>query len=1207
MRVLVCSFLAISCSGASSTTTSPPRVLAFEARSGHYVSHGPGYSFEVTSRAAVLTLGSRQVRMSVAGANPKASLQPLDRMPGKANYLLGKDVRASYDLYGRVRWGAVYPGVNLVFRGNQERLEYDFEIGAGRDPGTIQLAFAGIDGIHIDASGELVLNAGATLIHQPKPVAYQFNARGQRQPVDVAYWIEADQVRFRTGLYDPKRALVIDPEIVFDQSFGGSAANLVAGLTRDTQGGLYVAGTTNSTDFPTVNPIESHLATAPLLVTADAGQTWTYPSLGPAISVTAMAAGPSAPLVVYAATPTSIFKSVDGGTTWTVTASAGLAGPATTVAVDAGSSSTVYATATQGVFISTDGAASWKLANIGVSNPLTRSVVAHPTQAGTVYASFGGGNGIPNSLIRSTDSGQTWSTLNVVAPPNQLEAPVIAVLFGSNGAIILGTPSGLFISADGGNTFTAGAAVEVDNTEDLAIAPNNPNILYSVNTSGLQRSSDGGQTFTPVLPSVQFTQFSRVAVDPRNPNTVYAADNNLLYQSTNARQTWSQLSLPYPISPSVLLISPANSRVFLGASTSYNVFVTKWSADGSQILYSTYLGGTVNDQANAIAVDGSGSAYVSGYTNSPDFPTTAGAYQTKLTTSADAFVAKLSPDGSKLMYSTLLGSQGASVTSIAVDDTGNAVITGRTAGSFPVTPGAFQSAPVPICIPNFGNLFFSGDAFVTRIAPGGNALVYSTLLGGSCYSYATGLAIDASGNAWVAGTTSSANFPVTSDALQPQFGGGYYDAFLASFNPSGGLDYSTYLGGSGFDSLSAIAFDQTGNIYLTGASQGLSQPASPGAFQPQASASCPILFMGPSEYTAQGNALVLKLDPKAHSIESLTYLGAPFCLFPSSIVVDSSGEPWIAGPLNVSSAPQTANPLQIGVASGFISKFSADFTQLLFSTYFNSVSGLALDSSGFAYVAGTGASSNATGTQQAYIAKIDPTPAAISLDSIVSPDPSANPSYNVGIAPGEVIHIVGKNMGPATSTPGIIQSGILATSVAGVQVTFDGVGAPLLAVGAQEIDLVAPFELATQSVTTIQVVYNGVQSNSVQVGVNGSDVQILGVYNSDFTPNSASNPALAGSIMELYIAGLGQSSPPSEDGQVNAAPYASLGQTPQLIAYGSPSTTLTVTGASAAPGLAAGIFQVNFIAPAASLMPVNLMLPVAGNVYGTGQFNVFVH
>jgi uncharacterized protein (TIGR03437 family) len=1152
-------------------------------------------------------LGSSQVRMSVAGANPRASLQPLDRMPGKANYLLGKDVRASYDLYGRVRWGGVYPGIDVVFRGNQERLEYDFEIGAGRDPGTIQLAFAGIDGIHIDASGELLLSAGATLIHQPRPVAYQFNALGQRQPVDVAYWIEADQVRFRTGLYDRKRALVIDPEIVFDQSFGGSATDSVAGFTRDAQGGLYVAGATNSTNFPTLNPIENHLATAPLLVTADAGQTWTYPSLGPGISVAAMAAAPSAPLVVYAATPTGILKSADGGTTWTMTGSAGLAGPARTLAVDAGSSNTVYATAAQGVFIRTDGAASWKLANIGVSNPLTRSVVAHPKQAGIVYASFGGGNGIPDSLIRSTDSGQTWSTLTVIAPPGQLEAPVIAILFGSNGTIVLGTPSGLFLSTDGGNSFAAGGAVQVYNTEDLAIAPNNPSILYSINISGLQRSSDGGQTFNPVLPSVQFTLFSRVAVDPRNPNTVYAADTNALYQSTNAGQTWTQLSLPYPVSLSAFLVSAAGSRVFLGASTSYNAFVTKWSADGSQILYSTYLGGTVNDQAKAITVDGSGSAYVTGYTSSPDFPTTAGAYQTKLTTSADVFVAKLSADGSKLMYSTLLGSQGASAASIAVDNTGNAVIAGFTSGNFPVTPGAFQSAPVPTCTPNFGNVFFIGDAFVTKIAPGGNALVYSTLLGGSCYSYATGLAMDASGNVWVAGTTSSGDFPVTSDALQPKFGGGYYDGFLSRFNPSGGLDYSTYLGGSGYDSLTSIAFDQTSNIYLTGASEGLSQPASPGAVQPQATASCPAFFIGPSEYTPQGNAMVLKLDPRAHSIESLTYLGAPFCLFPSAIAVDSADEPWIAGPLSVSSAPQTANPLRIGAASGFLSKFSADFTQLLFSTYFNSVVGLAVDSSGSAYVAGIAAYNSAAGTQQAYIAKIDPTPAAIPIDSIVSPDPSANPSGSVGVAPGEVIQILGKNLGPATSTPGNIQSGILAASVTGVEVTFDGVAVPLLAVSAQEIDLVVPFELATRSVTTIQVVYNGVRSNAVQVGVNSSDVQILGVYNSDFTPNSASNPAPAGSVMELYIAGVGQSSPPSQDGQVNAAPYRSLGQTPQLIAYGDTTTTLTVTNATAAPGLAAGIFQINFIAPAASLSTVNLMLPVTGNVYGTGQFNVFVH
>ena len=232
--------------------------------------------------------------------------------------------------------------------------------------------------------------------------------------------------------------------------------------------------------------------------------------------------------------------------------------------------------------------------------------------------------------MRSTDFGQTWTQLTVVSPPNQLEAPVLAILVASNGSIILGTPSGLLISTDGGKTFTAGSNQEVFNTEDLVISPSNPNILYLVNLSGLQQSSDGGQTFTPLLPSVKFSQFSRVAIDPRNPSTLYATDYNLLYQSTNAGQTWSQLSLPYPISPQLLYVSPADSRVFLGASTQNSAFVTKWSADGSQVLYSTYLGGNGVDQPAAIAVDETGNAYLTGSTSSANFPTTAGAFQTKL-------------------------------------------------------------------------------------------------------------------------------------------------------------------------------------------------------------------------------------------------------------------------------------------------------------------------------------------------------------------------------------------------------------------------------------------------------------------------------------------------------------------------------------------------------------------------------------------------
>lgn len=1217
MRFLFVTLLALFGFGANLSAVGKPRALAFEARQPEFVSHGNGYSFSVTFRGAVLNLGGQVVDISLAGANPKSQLEPLDRMPGTANYLLGRDVRMSYALYGRVRWRGVYPGINLVFRGNQEHLEYDFEIAAGRNPRTIRLAFKRLDDVRIDRNGDLVLQLGAIQIHQPKPVAYQLIA-GQKQPVDVAYRIDAsNHIQFRTGAYNHQRSLVIDPQIVFDQSFGGSSQSSTAGLARDTQGNLYVAGTTNSTDFATVNPVQSHLATSPLIVTTDAGKTWSFPSLGPANSASAIAAAPSSPSTVYAATPVGVFRSADSGTTWTATAGAGLAGAPIALTVDASSATTVYAATAQGIFVSIDGGTTWRASANGISGTGVLAIVAHPSQNGTVFAS------IQNSpsFFRSTDFGQTWTQLTI-AQPNQSNSPIIAIVVAPNGTIFAGTYTGLLISTDNGNTWTAGASQGVQTNQALAIAPDYPSTLYLLNSSGLQRSSDGGQTFTVVLPSMNSANSSQYigpfAVDPRNPATIYAAESLyainsaamfLLYRSTDAGQTWSQVSLPYPVLPQSLFISPADSRLFLEAATANNVFVTKWSADGSQVLYSTYLGGSGDDGAAGIAVDKTGSAYITGFTSSPDFPTTPGAFLTKLSSAPDIFVAKLSADGSQLAYSTLLGSGSAGIGGgIAVDNTGNAVITGLTRGNYPVTPNAFQPTLGAGCTTSEFN---AGQAFVTRIAADGKSLIYSTLLGGSCpamniplvapAAYGTNIAVDVSGNAWVTGSTLSPDFPVTSDALQPKFGGGLYDGFLARFNPSGGLDYATYLGGPGYDTLSAIAFDPSGNIYLTGASAGLSQPASPGAFQPQAKANCPVIDIGPSFPPPVGNALVLKLDPAAHSIERLTYLGAPLCLSTSSITVDSEGEPWIAGGYqSFPFAPQTASPLEIGIGQGFIGKFSADFSELLFSTYFDPVAGLAVDASGLAYVAGTGASSAITGTQPVYIAKIDPTPPAISLDYVVSVVPSAFPSPFLGIAAGEVIRILGKQIGPALPTPGVIDSGVLASTVAGVQVLFDGTAVPLLSVSAQEIDLVAPFELAAKSATTVQVVYNGVQSNPVQVAVTATALQILGVFDDDFSLNSASNPAKAGSIISLYLAGAGQTNPPSQDGQLNAAPLAAPSMPIQL-EWDNPTTLLPITFAGAAPGLAAGILQVNFVAPAQSLMSVSLLL---GNA--SAAFNVFV-
>ena len=1094
-----------------------------------------------------------------------------------------------------------------MFKANEERLEYDFDIAAGRDPGKIKLGFEGIDGIRIASNGDLVMRAGSVETLQPKPVAYQITAAGQKQTVDVAYRIDANNhLRFQIGTYDRQRALVIDPQIVFDQSFGGSGVSSAAGLARDAQGNLYVTGITDSTDLAIVNPVQSHLATAPLLVTANAGQSWTYPSLGAARLVSAIAAAPSAPMVVYAATPVGVFKSGDGGTTWAAPANTGLVGQPMALAVDASSATTIYGATSQAVFVSTDAAASWRALSNGLSGTGIATIAASPTKAGTVFASVQN----PPALFRSSNFGQTWTQLTI-APSNPLVLAINAIVFASNGTMFAANYNNLFISTDGGNTWTAGASQGVQNSEALAIAPGTPATLYLINSAGIQKSSDGGQTFTVVLASVNFTPYGRVAVDPRNASIIYAADYNLLYRSSDAGQTWPQLSPPYSITPQALFISPADSRFFLAVFTLNNVFVTKWNVDGSQILYSTYLGGSGGDTANGIAVDENGSAYVTGATLSADFPTTSGAFQTKLNGAPNVFAAKLSPDGSQLDYSTLLGS--GSAAGIAVDVTGNAVITGLTRGNYPVTANAFQTAAGAGCATSEFN---AGNAFVTRIAADGKSLVYSTLLGGSCpivnipevapASYGTNLALDTSGNAWVTGATLSTDFPVTSDALQPKFGGGIYDGFLARFNSSGGLEYATYLGGPSYDALTAIAFDASGNIYLAGESAGLSQPASPGAFQPQANANCPVFNPGPSFPGPTGNAAVLKLDPKAHSIQGLTYLGAPLCLQPSSIAVDSAGEPWIAGGFQYyPSAPQTVNPLELGIGDGFISKFSADFTQLLFSTYFDFVEGLALDSSGLAFVAGM-AAQNTAGTQPVYIAKIDSAPPAISLNSIVSyvPQSDAYPPGFSGIAAGEVIRILGSKMGPATVTPGVINSGVLATRVAGVQVTFDGVAVPLLSVSAQEIDLVAPFELASKSATTVQVVNNSVQSNAVQVAVTGALPQILGVFNEDFTPNASSNPAKAGSIMNIYVAGVGQTNPPSQDGQVNAAPLAAPNTPFQLdwnLNNGPNGQSLQITFDGAAPEEAAGIFQVNFVAPQQSLMNVVL---VSGN--SSAQFNIWV-
>ena len=264
------------------------------------------------------------------------------------------------------------------------------------------------------------------------------------------------------------------------------------------------------------------------------------------------------------------------------------------------------------------------------------------------------------------------------------------------------------------------------------------------------------------------------------------------------------------------------------AGTTQAIFVAKLNAGGSGLLYSTYMGGGLNDYGYGIAVDSSANAYVTGTTQSTLFPTSAGAVQSTLAGFIDAFVTKINTNGAglaSLVYSTYLGgTQFDWGEGIAIDSSGNAYVTGGTESSnFPTTAGAFQATSKSLV-----------SAFVAKLNPTGSALAYSTYLGGSTGDQGDGIAVDASGHAYVTGYTRSTDFP-TVDPIQATIGGGL-DLFVAELTASGSaLQYSTYLGGNGQDWSAGyganLALDAHNNVYITGQTSSTNFPTTVGAFQ----------------------------------------------------------------------------------------------------------------------------------------------------------------------------------------------------------------------------------------------------------------------------------------------------------------------------------------------------------------------------------------
>ena len=390
--------------------------------------------------------------------------------------------------------------------------------------------------------------------------------------------------------------------------------------------------------------------------------------------------------------------------------------------------------------------------------------------------------------------------------------------------------------------------------------------------------------------------------------------------------------------------------------------------------YSTYLGGaTSGSSAAAVVVDASGNAYLTGYTRAWDFPVTPGAFQTTCPSGQGeygcgdwgaAFITKMNPTGTALVYSTYLGgNEGGQGSAIVIDGAGDAYVTGFTyANNFPTTPDAYQTG-----CSNCGYYEGLGDAFVTELNPTGSALVYSTYLGGNTLnqvyedSLADGIAIDTSGNVYVAGYTNFGGFPVTRGAFQTKCGSckagpSLINAFVTKFNSTlSKLVYSTFLGGSNSDYASSMTLDAAGDVYLTGSATSTNFPVTPGAFQTTCSTGCDDIFV--TEFNPTGSALIYS-----------TYLGGTITQGSgeggAGIALDAGGDAYVTGETGAADFPTTPGAFQTtchacvnGGSNAFLTEFNPAGSALVYSTYlggstFDQATAIVLDAADDAYLSG---------------------------------------------------------------------------------------------------------------------------------------------------------------------------------------------------------------------------------------------------------------
>ena len=618
-----------------------------------------------------------------------------------------------------------------------------------------------------------------------------------------------------------------------------------------------------------------------------------------------------------------------------------------------------------------------------------------------------------------------------------------------------------------------------------------------------------------------------------------------------------------------------------------DLFVGRMKPDGSAFDFLTYIGGDGVDSARDMALAPDGSAYILAVT-SEGLPTTPGVVDPAAARSG-GWVGKIDPSG-RLVWGTHLEALGVAADAIAAGGDGTVYLAGSTRSRhLPTTPGAIQSSSGDSLSSQI-----SGDGFVVRLSADAAQVLYATYCGGSLEDRIIDMDLAPDGSISIVGETRSRDFPTTLNGLHPDFP--VSDAlppaatFAAKISPDGsGLVYSTFLGASDFSSsLAAVAADD-GSLLVAGSFPPDDFPFTEGALR------------------LDSEGFLLRLDAAG---ERLVYAAGVGGFPPPSLDVDAEGNAYLTVRAKTASMPPTASAIKscgsaTDVPAGIVAKIDPSGSQVLYATYLSadlsmSPAHVAVGPAGSIFVAGSGFGRHIPATEPfpphhrdegVFLAQIDPGGRRRDLFASMI---RSSASYRGGpVAPGEWVSVFSPPFGPeAPAVAQLDEAGRLPTELAGVRVLFDGVAAPITYAHRCQVNVIAPFGLGGASETDVVVEYQGERSNAVRLPVseaapalfssNATGFGDAAALNDDSTVNTFENPAVKGSIVALFGTGAGLLDAPLEDGEIpRGSPPLIAGDTKVFVRDATRQwVEAEVVYAGAAPGLIAGLVQINFRIPA---------------------------